>query len=330
MNSPHIVILGAGPAGLGAAYRLVQRGPFKVTLIEQNERVGGNAGSFELAGMRLDYGSHRLHPACDLQVLQDIRELLGEDLLDRPRHGRILLQNRWLHFPLKPADLLLKLPPSFAFGVVQDSMTKAFHALASTAKQSSQPVIASTAKQSRSDESFASVMEQGLGKTICQDFYFPYAQKIWGRNPNELSAAQARRRVSAGSLSKMARKVFSSVPGFKPAGSGRFFYPRQGFGQISESYLQAAQAGGAEILLNSPVQGIEHRTPGNLAVKFGRAGVEQEILADQVWSTIPITGLARLLTPKPAEDILASAMRMDFRAMLLIYLVLEQDRIQRI
>ncbi len=323
---PHIVILGAGPAGLGAAYRLARRGGFKVTLIEQNERVGGNAGSFELAGMRLDFGSHRLHPACDPQVLQDIRDLLGEDLLDRPRHGRILLQNRWIHFPLKPADLLLKLQPAFAMGVMRDSIFKALHLRASAAQQSPQPVIASAAQQSLPKDNFASAMEQGLGKTICQDFYFPYARKLWGIDPSEISAAQARRRVSANSLGKMIRKVLSSVPGLKPAGSGRFFYPRQGFGQISEAYRQAAQAAGVDVFLNSPVKGINYQQPGKIVVRFGQEGAEQAIIADHVWSTIPITGLARLLTPSPPDDTLQSAMRINFRAMLLIYLVLEQDR----
>src|SRR5688500_15763482 len=61
----------------------------RVTVLERNETVGGNAGSFEVGGCLVDYGSHRLHPACDPTVLADIRGLLGEDLLDRPRRGRI-------------------------------------------------------------------------------------------------------------------------------------------------------------------------------------------------------------------------------------------------
>ena len=125
MNKPHIVILGAGPAGLGAAFQLKQRGLARVTVLEQHDRVGGNAGSFELAGMRVDYGSHRLHPACDPEILRDIRTLLGNDLLDRLRHGRIRLCGRWIQFPLKPSDLALGLPPSFSFGVAADLVRQA-------------------------------------------------------------------------------------------------------------------------------------------------------------------------------------------------------------
>jgi len=109
-HRPHVVILGAGPAGLGAAFKLARRGNVRVTVLEQNKHIGGNAGSFDLAGMRADYGSHRLHPSCDPEILGDIQDLLGDDLLDRPRHGRIRLCGRWIHFPLKPIDLALGLP----------------------------------------------------------------------------------------------------------------------------------------------------------------------------------------------------------------------------
>src|SRR5215203_809664 len=122
MPPTRIAILGAGPAGLGAAWQLVRQGKADVTVFEQKDTVGGNAGSFELAGLNVDYGSHRLHPSCNPEILDDLRVLLGEDLLDRPRHGRIRLQDRWIHFPLKPQDLMLRLPVSFGTGVAFDAL----------------------------------------------------------------------------------------------------------------------------------------------------------------------------------------------------------------
>ena len=121
---PRVVILGAGPAGVGAAWRLRALGKASVTLFDQQEVVGGNAGSLTVAGLRVDYGSHRLHPATAPHIMADIRSLLGEDLLDRPRHGRIGLLGRWIHFPLKPVDLALRLPPSFGIGAATDAATK--------------------------------------------------------------------------------------------------------------------------------------------------------------------------------------------------------------
>src|SRR5580698_11624304 len=145
-----IVILGAGPAGLGAAWRLARRGIFDVSVIERGSTVGGNAGSFDFSGMLVDYGSHRLHPSCAPEILSDIRGMLGDELLDRPRHGRIRLRGRWVHFPLKAADLALHLPPSFLAGVALDSAKKLV--------------------KRKTGDTFASVLEEGLGRTICRDF----------------------------------------------------------------------------------------------------------------------------------------------------------------
>ena len=124
MSKPKITILGAGPAGVGAAWRLAEERKADVLVLEQKEVVGGNAGSFEIAGIPVDFGSHRLHPACDPQILSDLKELLGVDLLDRPRHGRIRLQGKWISFPLRPLNLALNLPISFSSGVVLDAASK--------------------------------------------------------------------------------------------------------------------------------------------------------------------------------------------------------------
>jgi len=310
ISRPHVVILGAGPAGLGAAAGLARGKIARVTVLEQNHVVGGNAGSFELAGMRVDYGSHRLHPACDPRVLEDIRAMLGDDLLDRPRHGRIRLRDRWIHFPLKPVDLALRLPPGFALGAVADVVGK-------WARPKPNP---------DGTETFASVLEHGLGRTICRDFYFPYARKIWGLAPEELSATQARRRVSAGSPVKMMRKVLAAVPGLKPRGSGRFFYPRRGYGQISEAYYKAALEAGAVFHLGSRVQAVEMARNGTHTVRYEQEGRSQSLYADHVWSTIPITALARILQPPPPSEYLQAAASIGYRAMILVYLVVEQDR----
>lgn len=310
MTKPQVIILGAGPAGLGAAYRLAHNDRAHVTVLERNGVVGGNAGSFEIAGLRVDYGSHRLHPSCERAVLNDIREMLKGDLLDRPRHGRIRLRGRWIHFPLKPLDLALKLPPSFALGVAGDFVHKVM------------PFGSNGAKP----DTFSSILEKGLGKTICRDFYFPYARKLWGLDPDELSATQARRRVSAGSLTKLMRKVLSAVPGFKPPGSGRFFYPRHGFGQICDAYHRASDRAGAKFHFNSDVRSVEINRDGLATVSYEKDGKHQTVIADYVWSTIPITSLAKILRPAPPADYIDSAESIDYRAMILIYLVLDQDQ----
>lgn len=308
MNKLPVVILGAGPAGLGAAYQLAKRHTFDVTVLERASAVGGNAGSFELAGIPVDFGSHRLHPSCAPTILADIQSLLGDDLLVRPRHGRIRLRGRWLHFPLKPIDLALRTPPSFAAGVMWDSARKVLGGGAG------------------GDETFATVLERGLGRTICRDFYFPYARKIWGVSPDTLDAEQARRRVAAGSLGKMIRKVAGAIPGLKPKGQGTFYYPREGFGQISRGYERAAVAEGARIRLNTRVTAIEMDGHRAVAVRVQDGAREQRIAVSQLLSTIPLTTLVQLMQPSAPADLLAESRRLDYRAMILVYLVLETEQ----
>lgn len=308
MEKKRIVILGAGPAGLGAAWQLAEQKKADVAVLEQADAVGGNAGSFELAGLRVDYGSHRLHPTTDPKILADLKNLLGADLLDRPRHGRIRLQNRWIHFPLKPQDLMLKLPAGFGAGVAFDALKK----------------FAPHKNGNDGGETFTGVLEKGLGATVCRDFYFPYAKKIWGLQPAELSATQAHRRVSAGSLGKMARKVLSVVPGFKTPGAGRFFYPREGFGQISEAIAEAARACGARIEFGSSVRRIE--TGERQRVTFERDGKSETVEADYVWSTIPLPVLVRAVEPSAPAEVVEASERISYRAMVLIYLVLDEPQ----
>lgn len=310
MPEPRIVILGAGPAGLGAAYRLRVAGLASVTVLEQKASVGGNAGSFEVAGQRVDFGSHRLHPACEPQIMEDIHRFLGDDLLTRPRHGRIRLRGRWVHFPLRPLDLLFRLDRPFALGALRDAFGR----------------ITGRGRDGE-DDSFASVLLARLGPTICEQFYFPYARKIWGLEPEALSATQAHRRVAANSVGKLVRKVLGGLPGVRSVGFSHFYYPRQGFGRICEAYAEEARRAGAELLLGRRVTAVE-RDEGRDVWRIVAEGEEgrRELEADAVWSTIPITALAGIIRPAPPSEVREAAMRMDYRAMLLVYLTLPRDR----
>ncbi|QQS41682.1 MAG: FAD-dependent oxidoreductase [Acidobacteriota bacterium] len=308
MQQTRIAVLGAGPAGAGAAWRLAVEKKAEVTVIEKGPVPGGNAGSFELAGLNVDYGSHRLHPACDPRILDDLKTLLGDELLDRPRHGRIRLQGRWIHFPLKPQDLALKLPLRFSTGVAGDALRKVIPlSLANDGK-----------------ETFTGVLEKGLGATICRDFYFPYARKIWGLPPEELSAIQAKKRVAAGSLGKMVRKALSLVPGLKPKGAGRFYYPKRGYGQITTALAGEASRLGVDFRYGTAAEAQELGDPHR--VRFSSADGDGFVEADYVWSTIPLSVLAKIVRPAPPAEVIEAAESISYRAMILIYTVLEQDR----
>jgi protoporphyrinogen oxidase len=303
---PHVVILGAGPAGVGAAYQLRTLRRARVTVLERSDRVGGIAGSFELNGQHVDFGSHRLHPETAPEILRDIRTLLGDDLLDRPRHGRIRLRGRWVHFPLKPLDLLTHVDGGFLAGAARDA------------------VMRIARRPPRDATSFADALHARLGPTICESFYFPYARKIWGLDPSELAAEQAQKRVAANSPARLMRKILAQVPGMRTPGAGRFYYPRRGYGQISEAYATAAASAGADLQLGWTVERIEAPATADCGwnVVAERAGEQRTFTADHVWSTIPLTLLARMTRPAAPASVLAAASALDFRAMLLVYLEL--------
>jgi protoporphyrinogen oxidase len=304
MSEPTVVILGGGPAGVGAAYQLRRLGRAQVTLLEQQNVVGGNAGSFEVDGIHLDYGSHRLHSACDPEILKDIQALLNGDLGFYPRHGRIRLRGKFLHFPLKPVDLLLRLDRGFAMGVGFDMVRRVMPG------------------GNGAGNTFASVVRANLGPTISEHFYFPYARKIWGRDPEELSGTSAQKRVSAGTFKKIMRRLV------KPPGKGGYYYPRRGYGQISEAYARAATGLGANLMLGWRVAAVEDVANGRPQWKViaERASEKREIIADHVWSTLPTALLARMMRPAVAPDVLQAAGRMEYRAMLLVYLSVPIDQ----
>ena len=305
---PKVAVLGGGPAGLGAAWRLSTEGKAAVDLFEAGPRVGGNAASFEADGVMCDFGSHRLHPASDPKILADIKALLGDDLLLRPRHGRIRLKDSWIHFPLKPIDLATRLPTGFAASLFIDAATAKLRA--------PKPEI----------ETFGSVLLGGLGRTMCESFYFPYMKKLWGLGPDDLAPTLARRRVSGSSLPKLLAKILRSLPGLKSETTGKFYYPRRGFGAISERLAAAAREAGANIRLNARVEEIEIADNRVRSIEIKDGAAIERVKVDAVWSTLPLTTLVRAAGNAAPASVRTAANAMRYRGMILVYLVLETDQ----
>ncbi len=303
-----ITILGAGPAGIAAAHALSRKGGSRVSVFERAPVAGGNAASFQIEGVWCDFGSHRFHPAAEPDVLADVKELLGDDLLLQPRHGRIRLGGRWIHFPLKPVDALLNLPKSFAVSLIADSALKRFR------------------KQPPGPRTFSSVLYAGLGPTISESFYFPYVRKLWGLEPDELAVTLAERRISSGSIGKILMKMARMLPGMADESAGRFYYPRKGFGQIAASMKARAEANGAQFFLGRTIRRIERDGDRVVAIWLDEGGRDTRQPTDQILSTIPLTGLVRLMDPEPPGAVRAAAEKIRFRGMILIYLVLETSQ----
>jgi protoporphyrinogen oxidase len=237
-----VAVIGAGPAGLWAARRATQAG-HDVVVHERGARPGGMAASFEVDGVRVDHGSHRLHPATDDAILREVDALLHGTLQWRPRNGRIRLLGRWVRFPLSPVDLARNLPPRFAAAAIGDALVP---------------------RRERAD-TYAEVVRAGLGPAMLEHFYGPYARKLWGEEPERLAGEQARKRITASTPMAMARKLAVRT-------TPHFWYPRDGFGAIVDAVVPEA----GDVRCGSEITSLD------------------DIDAEHVWSTVPLTALARL------------------------------------
>jgi protoporphyrinogen oxidase len=304
-RSADVVVLGGGPAGLAAAWFAARRG-LSVVLLERAPAVGGMAASFEVAGVRVDHGSHRLHPATPPPVLAALRGLLGEDLQLRQRDGRLRVWDRWVGFPLRAGELARALPRPVLARIALDAAAEP----------------ARRALAARGPDTFASVLRAGLGPTLYDGLYAPYAVKLWGLPGEEIDGEQARRRVSADSPWKIAAKLLRPRRGGGPVQGRQFWYPRRGFGQIVEALADAAVAAGAEVRTGAAAGAVTDGDGGAVV----RTVDGDRIGAGHVLSTVPLPVLARMAEPAPDPAVLEAAGRLRFRAMTLAYVVHDGGR----
>ncbi|MFT7649508.1 MAG: protoporphyrinogen oxidase [Candidatus Poriferisodalaceae bacterium] len=285
-----VVVVGGGPCGLTAALEASRRG-LSVQLVEAAPTLGGMAASFTVAGQRVDYGSHRLHPSMAPRVRELLVELLGDDLQVRERNGRLRLRDRWVAFPLQPADLARSLPASFIVSSARDAMTAPF--------------------RRATNDSYAEVVRTGLGPTALADFHGPMAHKLWGVPASELSGYLARKRLSVRTPTSLIRTIAKAT---RPSGR-TFLYPRLGYGQIVEQLAEAATSSGAQLLTSTSVVRLTTGSGGpTVELDSGSVLAAKRVL----WTGSP-SSLATALGQKAPE--LAPA-----RGMVLAYLVVATER----
>ncbi len=292
-TSVDLLVLGAGTAGLAAAAGAARRGR-SVLVLDHADHVGGLAASFDLAGMSVDYGSHRLPARLAPDVLADLEKLLGADLQTRRRTARVRVADRWVPLERSASDLRRLLPHPMVTAMVWDAGRTALHR--------------------RGGGDYADAMRARVGRRIYDAVYEPYAAKIWNQPGNRLDADAAGRIVRADITWRSGRR-------YRAAGS-QYRYPRRGFGQIASALAEGAVEAGVEIRLGTEIDSIEP--------SFGSVTVRTidgaSLTGRHAFSTLPLPRLARSTRPGPPLNAIETATRLRFRAMVLVFLVHEGGR----
>lgn len=280
LNSPHtgekIVILGGGITGLTVAWELSKNSELPVLLIEKNVSTGGLAGSFHQRDRIFDFGSHRIHEQYDPEVLGIIRELLGDELLKRPRRGQIRIQGKFLNYPPAITQVLTSFGLAQGIRLVRD-------------------FLLSRVTPPTPRTSFEEYVTRSVGKSLYESFYRPYALKLWGMSPAELSFEPAVSRVRKFELRAVLKELKNKATGTTTNHS--FYYPARGFGQIAEKIRERFIDNGGEILFESSVERLELKNDSEIeAIHVETGGGESRRLPVKLLiSTAPIDVLHQLV-----------------------------------
>ena len=280
---------------------MLARAARPVIVFEADQQVGGLARTVERDGYRFDLGGHRFFTKSgEIQRLWD--EVLGDELLVRPRLSRIFWRGRFIDYPLDLTDIVRKIGP------VELARCCASYA-------------AALGRRPREAETFEQWVCARFGRRLFELFFKSYTEKVWGVPTSEIRAEWAAQRIRGLSLARVVRAAL--------LGDGRdvhslieeFRYPRLGPGQMWDAMATEIVGAGGELRLDARVTRIELRGGRVVAIEAGG----ERVAAGQVISSLALRDVVALADPPPPAAVLAAARGLRYRDFMTVALVVRGD-----
>jgi protoporphyrinogen oxidase len=302
------VIIGAGPAGLTAAYELSKLG-IPAAVFEADSIVGGISRTETYKGFRFDIGGHRFFTK--VEIVEELwHEILTDGFLLRPRLSRIFYAGKFFDYPLKPVQALLGL------GIVESIRIGLSYAYAQLFP-------------SHEERSFDQWVSNRFGRRLFEIFFKTYTEKVWGMPCHEISADWAAQRIK--NLNLVAA-VKHALLGARGQGGQvvttlieEFQYPRLGPGMMWERCRDLLEQKGYAVTLGARVVRIRHADERITSLVLrGADGREWEERGTHFISSMPIRELVEALDPPAPEEVPAAAARLRYRDFLTVVLIVDE------
>ena len=297
-----IAIIGAGPAGITAAYKLAKDG-INVDVFEASNEAGGMAKTIDLWNQKVDLGPHRFF-SCDPRVNELWLEVVGSDYEMVNRLTRIFYQNTFFHYPLKPWNAFINL-----------GLFETINCVTSFLSQN----LSKNSKLDKAD-TFESWVVNKFGRRLFEIFFKTYSEKLWGIACDELDADFAAQRIKKLSLTEVVKNAIKRGKGNKHKTLvDTFAYPHKGSGVVYTRMATAVERLGGKIFYKTPVSRVVTNKQKVIGLETGDGEFRQY---DHIISTMPLTRLVKQLPDAP-QEVVSSINQLKFRNTILVYLKID-------
>ncbi len=337
-KSSTAIIIGAGPAGLTAAYRFLLDTDIKPVILEESEYIGGISRTAVVGGNRMDIGGHRFFSKNDEvnAMWQELMPLQGKPSIDdltlgvekplseggpdpetedrvmllRNRISRIFFLRKFFDYPIS-----LK-PETFKNMGFANTMRAGFGYLGSCIVK-------------KKEDSLENFYINRFGRPLYEMFFEDYTTKLWGRSPAQISADWGAQRVKGLSLSKAVWNVLSKP--FRPKDKvetsliEQYYYPKKGPGQLWETLADEIRRRGGEIIMNTRVERIRVE---NGRVSAVTAADGREFTGDYFMSTMPVKDLVAGMGEAAPADVRRIAAGLPYRDFITVGLLVNKLKLQ--